>query len=146
MASPNSVSGTAATMTILATGLGSSITSADPVILSANISAVRDGLALSAGTASLVASMATLALAAGVLGAGALGDRYGMRRMYSLGLLGTMVFGVAATLAPNAAVLLVAVRSSPGPALSCAALSLSCPLCVPTGVFQTSSPESRSIA
>lgn len=139
MASPNSVSGTAATMTILATGLGSSITSADPVILSANISAVRDGLALSAGTASLVASMATLALAAGVLGAGALGDKYGMRRMYSLGLLGTMVFGVAATLAPNAAVLLVA-RAGIGLAF---ALQLGLALAIVNVVFP---PERRSAA
>lgn len=42
---------------------------------------------MSASTASFVASIATLTLAATVLGAGALGDKYGMRRMYTLGLV-----------------------------------------------------------
>ena len=91
MTQPQWVSGTAATMTIVATGLGASITAADPVILSANISAVREGLHLSSGTASFVASVATLSLAAGVLGAGALGDKYGMKRMFSLGLMLSLI-------------------------------------------------------
>lgn len=139
MANPTEVSGTAATMTILATGLGSSITSADPVILSANISAVRHGLHLSASTASFVASVATLALAAGVLGAGALGDKYGMKRMYSLGLLGTMLFGTLAALAPNAAVLVVA-RAGIGLAF---ALQLGLALAIVNVVFP---PERRAAA
>lgn len=139
MTQPQGVSGTAAAMTILATGLGASITAADPVILSANISAVRGGLQLSAGTASFVASMATLALAAGVLGAGALGDKYGMKRMYSLGLLGTVFFGMLAAAAPNAAVLLVA-RAGIGLAF---ALQLGLALAIVNVVF---APERRATA
>jgi MFS family permease len=100
------VSGLAATMTVVAMGLGYSITAADPTILSANISEVRAGLGMSSGTASFVASLATLTLAAAVLGAGALGDLYGMRRMFSVGLFGAVVFGVLAAAAPNSAVLI----------------------------------------
>lgn len=139
MTQPQAVSGTAATMTILATGLGASITAADPVILSANLSAVREGLQLSSGTASFVASMATLSLAAGVLGAGALGDKYGMKRMYTLGLMGTVVFGVLAALAPNAVVLIIA-RAGVGLAF---ALQLGLALAIVNVVFP---PERRATA
>lgn len=139
MTQPQSVSGTAATMTIVATGLGASITASDPVILSANISAVREGLQMSSGTASFVAGMATLALAAGVLGAGALGDKYGMKRMYTVGLLGTICFGVLAGLAPNAGALLVA-RAGVGLAF---ALQLGLSLAIVNVVFP---PERRAAA
>ena len=100
------VSGLAATMTVVAMGLGYSITAADPTILSANISEVRAGLDMSSSTASFVASLATLTLAAAVLGAGALGDLYGMRRMFTVGLFGAVGFGVLAAAAPNSAVLI----------------------------------------
>ncbi|MGW0159404.1 MFS transporter [Mycobacterium sp. NPDC003323] len=139
MAQPQWVSGTAATMTIIATGLGASITASDPVILSANISAVRDGLQMSSGTASFVAGIATLALAAGVLGAGALGDKYGMKRMYTIGLLGTMAFGVMAALAPDAGVLIIA-RAGLGLAF---ALQLGLSLAIVNVVFP---PERRASA
>ncbi len=105
---PKMVSGVAATMTVLAMGLGYSISAADPTILSANISDVRAGLDLSGSEASFVASLATLTLAAAVLGAGALGDLYGKRRMFILGLLGVIVFDLAAAAAPNGLVLIVA--------------------------------------
>jgi MFS family permease len=94
-------------MTIVAAGLGYAITGADPAILSANISEVRAGLQMSGATASFVASLATLTLAAAVLGAGALGDLYGMRRMFTLGLVGSIGFGLLAAAAPNAVVLIV---------------------------------------
>lgn len=102
------VTGRAATMTIVAMGLGYAITAADPTILSANISEVRVGLELSPSTASFVASLATLTLAAAVLGAGALGDLYGMKRMFTVGLLGAIGFGALAAAAPTGVVLIVA--------------------------------------
>lgn len=139
MPQPEWVSGTRATMTILATGLGASITAADPVILSANISDVRAGLQLSAGSTSFIAGLATLTLAAAVLGAGALGDKYGMKRMYTAGLLGAVVFGVLAAAAPNAAVLMVA-RAGAGLAF---ALLLGLSLAIINVVFP---PERRSQA
>ncbi len=72
------VTGVAATMTIVAMGLGYSITAADPTTLSTNLSEVRKGLEFSPATASFLASLCTLTLAAAVLGAGALGDLHGM--------------------------------------------------------------------
>jgi MFS family permease len=106
--SPAAVSGLAATMTVVAMGLGYSITAGDPTILSANISEVRTGLDLSSSTTSFVASLATLTLAAAVLGAGALGDLYGMKRMFTFGLFGAIGFGLLAAAAPNGATLIVA--------------------------------------
>jgi hypothetical protein len=111
------VSGRAATMTVLVMGLGYSITAADPTILSANISEVRAGLHLSPSTASFLASLATLTLAAAVLGAGALGDLYGMKRMFTVGLLGAVGFGLLAAAAPSGAVL-IAARAGAGVAFA----------------------------
>jgi len=114
---PAQASGLAATMTVIAMGLGYSITAADPTILSANISEVRVGLGMSPSTASFVASLATLTLAAAVLGAGALGDLYGMKRMFTGGLLGAIGFGVLAAAAPTGAVL-IAARAGSGVAFA----------------------------
>ncbi|AFM15916.1 arabinose efflux permease family protein [Mycolicibacterium chubuense NBB4] len=108
---------TAGIMTIVAMGLGYTAAIADPTILSANMSAVRVGLQILPSTASFIASLATLTMAATVLGAGALGDIYGMRRMYVIGLLGTMTFGASAAAAPTAGVLMLA-RAGTGVALA----------------------------
>jgi MFS transporter, DHA2 family, methylenomycin A resistance protein len=113
----------AASMTVAAMGLAYAITVADPTILSANMSEVRTGLNITTSTASFIASLATLTMAAAVLGAGTLGDLYGMRRMLVIGLLGTIAFGVLATAVPTAAVLVVA-RAGGGLALALLGLSL----------------------
>ncbi|MBU3706900.1 MAG: MFS transporter [Mycobacterium sp.] len=102
------VSGRAATMTIVAMGLGYSITAADPTTLSANLAEVRRGLQFTPGTASFLASLCTLTLAAAVLGAGALGDLAGMKRMFVLGVYGSIVFGVLGAVAPHVSVLIIA--------------------------------------
>jgi len=95
-------------MTIVAMGLGYSITAADPTTLSANLAEVRRGLQFSPSTASFLACLCTLTLAAAVLGAGALGDLYGMKKMYVIGIYGSIVFGVLGALAPHASVLIIA--------------------------------------
>lgn len=133
------VTGRAATMTIVAMGLGYSITAADPTILSTNISEVRLGLELSPSTASFVASLATLTLASAVLGAGALGDLYGMKRMFTFGLFGAMGFGVLAAAAPNGVVLIVA-RAGTGVAF---AFLLGLSLAIINAVFP---PQRRAAA
>ncbi len=102
------VSGRAATMTIVAMGLGYSITAADPTTLSANLAEVRRGLQFSPSTASFIASLCTLTLAAAVLGAGALGDLNGMKRMFLAGIYGSIGFGVLGALAPHVSVLIIA--------------------------------------
>ncbi len=104
-------------MTVIAMGLGYAIPVADPTILSANMSEVRVGLHATASTATFIASLATLTMAATVLGAGTVGDLYGMRRMFVIGLFGTIAFGVLAAAAPTTAVLTVA-RAGVGVALA----------------------------
>ncbi len=95
-------------MTIVAMGLGYSITAADPTTLSANLAEVRKGLEFTPATASFLASLCTLTLAAAVLGAGALGDLAGMKRMFVVGIYGSIVFGVLGAVAPHVSVLIVA--------------------------------------
>ena len=102
------VSGRSATMTVIAMGLGFSFTAADPTTLSANLAEIRRGLQFSPGTASFLASLCTLTLAAAVLGAGALGDLAGMKRMFVIGVYGSIVFGILGAIAPNVGVLVVA--------------------------------------
>jgi len=102
------VSGFAGTMTIVAMGLGYSITAADPTTLSANLAEVRRGLEFTPSTASFLASLCTLTLAAAVLGAGALGDLAGMKRMFVIGIYGSIVFGVLGAVAPHVSVLIIA--------------------------------------
>lgn len=138
MTSP-AVTGRAATMTIVAMGLGYSITAADPTILSTNISEVRSGLEMSPSTASFVASLATLTLAAAVLGAGALGDLYGMKRMFTFGLVGAVGFGLLAAATPNGVVLIVA-RAGTGVAF---AFLLGLSLAIINAVFP---PQRRAAA
>jgi hypothetical protein len=72
-ADSQSFSGLPATMTVIALGLGYAMSGADPTILSANMSHIRVGLNISTRTASFVASLASLTMAAAVLGAGTLG-------------------------------------------------------------------------
>jgi MFS family permease len=80
----------------------------DPTTLSANLAQVRKGLQFSPGTATFLASLCTLTLAAAVLGAGALGDLAGMKRMFVIGVYGSIVFGVLGAVAPHVGLLIVA--------------------------------------
>ena len=102
------VTGFAATMTTVAMGLGSAVAVGDLRILAGNISIVRSGLQFSPSTTIFVSSLATLTLAASVLGAGVLGDRYGMKRMFVAGAWGAVVFGFIGAAAPNVVVLMIA--------------------------------------
>ena len=102
------VSGLAAVMTVAAMGIGYGIAIGDPTTLSANLQVVAAGLHITGSTSTFVASLATLTMAATVLSAGALGDLYGMRRMYLLGMSGVIVFSALAAAAPVAAVLMIA--------------------------------------
>jgi len=102
------VTGVAATWTTLAMGLGSAVVVGDFTVLSSNLATVQRGLQCSAGTTIFVACLASLTLAAAVLGAGVLGDKYGAKRMFVAGTCGAVVFGLLAAAAPSAAVLLIA--------------------------------------
>ena len=102
------VTGFAAVMTTVAMGLGSAVAVGDLRILAANISLVRGGLGFSHGTTIFVSSLATLTLAASVLGAGVLGDKYGMKRMFLAGACAAVAFGLIGAAAPKVVVLLIA--------------------------------------
>lgn len=102
------VSGVAGVMTIVAMGLGSAVAVGDLRILASNISIIRNGLQFSPATTVFVSSLAILTLGATVLGAGVLGDKYGMRRMFLAGGVATVVFGFIGAAAPNVAVLMIA--------------------------------------
>jgi len=104
-------------MTVIAMGLGYAISVSDPTILSANLDVVANGLRLSQETGTFVASLASLMMAAAVLSAGALGDLYGMRRMYLIGLWGAVCFSAMTVAAPGPAVLMAA-RAGTGVALA----------------------------
>ena len=95
-------------MTVVAMGLGYAISIGDPTLLSANLQVISAGLHITGSTATFVASLATLTMAAAVLSAGALGDLYGMRRMYLIGLSGAVAFSALAAAAPVPAVLMIA--------------------------------------
>lgn len=95
-------------MTTVAMGLGSAVAVGDLRILAANISVVSDGMDLSNGTNIFISSVATVTLAASVLGAGVLGARYGMKRMFVVGAWGAVAFGLLGALAPNTIVLVIA--------------------------------------
>ena len=95
-------------MTILAMVLGYSIAAADPTTFSANLSEVRKGLEFTPSTASFLACLCTLTLAAAVLGAGALGDLHGMKKMFIAGICGSIVFGLIGAAAPHVSVLIIA--------------------------------------
>lgn len=111
------VSGVAAAMTVLAMGLGYAVSIGDPTSFSANLQLISAGLHIAGTAATFVDSLSTLAMAAAVLSAGALGDRYGMRRMYLIGLTGAAGFSALAAAAPLPAVLMVA-RAGLGVALA----------------------------
>jgi len=104
-------------MTIVAMGLGSAVAVGDLRILASNISFVRAGLQFSPSATIFVSSLATLTLGASVLGAGVLGDRYGMKRMFLAGAWGAVVFGLIGAAAPNVVVLMIA-RACIGVALA----------------------------
>lgn len=113
-------------LVITATSLGFLVVQLDVSIV--NVALVRIGHALHGGMASLqwVVDAYTLAFAAFLLSAGALGDRLGARRVFALGL---GVFGVASlacALAPDLP-LLVAARAVQGLG---AALLMPCSLAV----------------
>ncbi|MCX6483127.1 MAG: MFS transporter [Mycobacterium sp.] len=133
------VTGFAAIMTTVAMGLGSAVAVGDLRILAANISLVRTGLGFSHGSTIFVSSLATLTLAASVLGAGVLGDKYGMKRMFVAGAWGAVVFGLLGALAPNTVVLMIA-RACIG--VACAFLS-GLSLAIMNAVF---APERRAAA
>lgn len=93
-------------MLLIACGMGFAITGADPAVFSANISLIRSDLDLDASQTAFIASLATLTLAATILGAGVLGDIRGKKQMYIVGALITVVGEVLLVLSTDFALLI----------------------------------------
>jgi len=93
---------------LTATVLGAALTFIDATVV--NIALPRLAVDLGAASAALtwVVNGYTLALAALVLLGGALGDRYGLRRVYVAGVIGFAVASAACGLAPNVGTLIAA--------------------------------------
>jgi MFS family permease len=98
----------AARMTVLAVGIAVAITAGDPTILAGNLAKIVSSLDVTVDTASFIAGLATLTSAAATLGAGTLGDRFGSKRLFVIGLLGAIGCDLVSMAAPSAAVLIAA--------------------------------------
>lgn len=80
---------TADILNIFALGFGLAITVLDPTLVSLNVTRIERGPDVPAHLIGFVGSIATLTLAAAVLGAPSLGDLFGRKRLYIWGLIGT---------------------------------------------------------
>lgn len=86
---------------------GAAMIGIDPVVNSFVLPTASQALGMDSGTRALASSIATLILTAGLLGAGALGDRIGRRRVLVLGAWITVVGEVVTTIAPTSGVFIL---------------------------------------
>src|ERR1700704_627624 len=106
--SPGSGSKLAASLTLAAMSLGYGVVQLDVTIVNTALHAM--GTSLGGGVAELqwVVSAYTIAFAAFILTAGALGDRIGAKRIFMAGFAIFTTASVACALAPNAFILIAA--------------------------------------
>src|SRR5215212_432671 len=88
-------------MIVLATSVPFVVTGVDPLLLSLNLPAIRQNLGIPSDLVGFTGSVATLVMAAAVLGVGNLGDLYGHKRLLIYGLIGNIVFEVITAFSPN---------------------------------------------
>jgi EmrB/QacA subfamily drug resistance transporter len=98
---------------IAASVLGSGIASLDATVVTIALPDIGRSVHVGLGTLQWVVTGYSLTLAAFILLGGALGDRYGRRRVFSVGVVWFAVASAACGLAPNATVL-VAARAAQG--------------------------------
>src|SRR5215204_6152560 len=94
-------------MIVLATSIPFVVTGVDPLLLSLNLPAIRQDLGIPVDLVGFTGSVATLVMAAAVLGVGNLGDLYGHKRLLIYGLIGNIVFQVLTAFSPNYQFLIV---------------------------------------
>ena len=73
-------------MMVLATSIPFVVEAVDPTLLSLNLPAITRDLGIPSDLVGFTGSLATLVMAAAVLGAGNLGDIYGYKRLLIYGL------------------------------------------------------------
>lgn len=128
-------------MTLIAASLGFAVIQLDVFVV--NVAVKQIGGALGGGTSALqwVVGAYTLLFAALILTAGALGDRFGARRVYSVGFVLFVVASMGCGLAPSMVVLVVA-RALQGVG---AALLGSCSLALLNHTFDGEKARSRAV-
>jgi MFS transporter, DHA2 family, multidrug resistance protein len=94
-------------MIVLATSIPFVVTGVDPLLLSLNLPAIRQDLGIPSDLVGFTGSVATLVMAAAVLGVGNLGDLYGHKRLLIYGLIGNIVFQVLTAFSPTYQFLIV---------------------------------------
>ena len=77
-------------MIVFATSIPFVVTGVDPLLLSLNLPAIRQDLGIPSDLVGFTGSVATLVMAAAVLGVGNLGDLYGHKRLLIYGLIGNI--------------------------------------------------------
>ncbi len=128
-------------MTLIAASLGFAVIQLDVFVV--NVAVKQIGAALGGGTSGLqwVVGAYTLMFAALILTGGALGDRFGARRMYSIGFAVFVLASMACGLAPDMVVLVIA-RAVQGAG---AALLGSCSLALLNHTFREESQRYRAV-
>ncbi len=93
---------------VVATVLGSGLAALDATVVGIALPAIGRDLDASLGTLQWVVTAYTLTLAGLLLLGGSLGDRYGRRRVYQIGIVWFAVASLLCTVAPTAPVLIAA--------------------------------------
>ncbi|MFJ5518657.1 MFS transporter [Streptomyces griseoluteus] len=92
---------------VLGLALAFAVTVVDPLVLSLNLPQVSRALHVPPQALGLLSGAATLVMAAAVLAAGSLGDKFGLKRLLMLGLVVVMVADLLSMLSPGYGFLLV---------------------------------------
>src|ERR671918_31164 len=93
-------------LTLVATILGSTIVFLDATVVNVALPAISDDLDTGLADQQWVVEAYLLGLVSLLLVGGSLGDQFGRRRLFELGLVGFAVTSVACALAPNTAILI----------------------------------------
>lgn len=94
--------------TLVLASLGVFMTALDTLVVANSLPALRQDLHATLGDLEWTVNAYNLAFAVALLTGAALGDRYGRKRMYCIGLLGFTAASAAAALSPNVAALIAA--------------------------------------
>ena len=88
-------------MIVLATSIPFVVAAVDPTLVSLNLPAITQDLGIPSDLVGFTGSLATLVMAAAVLGVGNLGDIYGYKRLLIYGLIGKIIFELITAFSPN---------------------------------------------
>src|SRR3569832_1560258 len=88
-------------MIVLATSIPFVVEAVDPTLLSLHLPTLTQDLGIPTALVGFTGSLATLVMAAAVLGGGNLGDIYGYKRLLIYGLIGNIIFEVLTAFSPN---------------------------------------------